>query len=81
MATCDVQKPLPHTFDTFPRSQELPILRSNQGNNVPASFTGWLHPVARDTPAEELRAHFESDGYLWVKNVLPREDVLDMREQ
>ncbi|CAD6588646.1 MAG: hypothetical protein ASARMPRED_003676 [Alectoria sarmentosa] len=27
-----------------------------------------------------MRARYEREGYLWVKNVIPREDVLDMRE-
>jgi len=33
-----------------------------------------------DTPLEEMRRRFEEDGYVFVKNVMPREDVLDMRE-
>jgi phytanoyl-CoA hydroxylase len=32
------------------------------------------------TPLEEMRRRFEEDGYIFVKNVMPREDVLDMRE-
>ncbi len=38
-------------------------------------------PTPCDTRIEEMRGRYERDGYIWVKNVLPREDVLDMREQ
>ena len=78
MASCDVQTPM---FDKVNLPPKLPILRSNQGNNVDAASTGWMQSVTTSTPREEMRARYERDGYLWVKNLLPREDVLDMREQ
>ena len=58
-----------------------PTLRSNEGNPIDVASTGWMHSVTTDTPIEEMRARYELDGYLWVKHLLPREDVLDMREQ
>lgn len=78
MASCDVQAPVP---DNVLSPQRLPTLRSNQGNHVEATSTGWMQSVSTDTPAEEMRARYDRDGYLWVKNLIPREDVLDMREQ
>lgn len=39
-----------------------------------------MQSVTADTSFEEMRARYERDGYLWVKNLIPREDVLDMRE-
>jgi phytanoyl-CoA hydroxylase len=33
-----------------------------------------------DTDLEEMRRRFNKDGYIFVKNVMPREDVLNMRE-
>ena len=40
----------------------------------------WLQPTPRDTPIEEMRARYERDGYVWLKNVIPRSDVYDCRE-
>ncbi|KAL8955832.1 MAG: hypothetical protein Q9183_006511 [Haloplaca sp. 2 TL-2023] len=55
-------------------------LRSNRGDYVDASSTGWMRPTPVDTPLEEMRRRYQEDGYIWVKNVIPREDVYDMRE-
>ena len=78
MASCDVQFPV---NDQIVTPQKLPTLRSNKGNHVDIASTGWMHFVTIDTTCEELRARYDRDGYLWVKNLIPREDVLDMREQ
>lgn len=61
--------------------RELPPLRSNRGTYVDPSITGWMRPTSRDAPLEEMRKRYRKDGYVWVKNLLPREDVYDMREQ
>ena len=78
MASCDVQTLL---HDSIIHPPKLPILRSNQGSHVEAASTGWMQSVTTDTPWEQMNARYERDGYLWVKNLIPREDVLDMREQ
>ena len=78
MAACDVQNPL---HDNLFSTKHLPTLRSNQGNHVDPASTGWMQSVTTDTPKEEMRTRYNRDGYLWVKNLIPREDVLDMREQ
>ena len=78
MALCDVQRPV---YDKIMFPQKLPSLRSNQGKHVDEASTGWMQSVAANTPFEEMRALYERDGYLWVKNLIPREDVLEMREQ
>ena len=61
--------------------QQLPSLRSNRGKYVDPSSTGWMRPTSRDTPMEEMRRRYNEDGYVWIKNLIPREDVYDMREQ
>lgn len=60
--------------------QQLPKLRSNYGKHLDQDTVGWLRPSSIDTPLEEMRRRFDEDGYVFVKNVMPREDVLDMRE-
>lgn len=78
MASCEVQ--IPVTDNVFSVNR-LPNPRSNQGNPVNAASTGWMNSVTTDTPKAEMRARYNRDGYLWVKNLIPREDVLHMREQ
>lgn len=59
----------------------LPSLRSNQGDYIDKSSTRWMRSTHPDTPLEEMRWRYKEDGYIWVKNVIPREAVYDMREQ
>ena len=40
-----------------------------------------LQAISKDTPLSEMRSRFDSDGYLFVKNLLPRENVLKVRQQ
>lgn len=40
-----------------------------------------LRPTPVDTPIEEARRRFDEDGYLFLKGLLPRQDVLRAREQ
>lgn len=40
-----------------------------------------LRPSDPSMPIEELRQRYEQDGYLFVKGLLPREDVLEMRRR
>jgi phytanoyl-CoA hydroxylase len=42
---------------------------------------GYLKATPVSTPIEEARQHFREDGYLFLKGLLPRADVLKAREQ
>ncbi|PVH98715.1 hypothetical protein DM02DRAFT_719194 [Periconia macrospinosa] len=42
---------------------------------------GVLKPSSPDLPLEELRRRYNEDGYLFLKGLLPREDVLKAREE
>ena len=42
---------------------------------------GDMRPTHKDTPIEEMRRRLDEDGYLFIKNVIPRADVLDVRKQ
>ena len=68
-----------HDNIMFP-PQQLPPLHSSHGNSIDAASTGWMRSVSKTTPWEEMRAQYEEDGYLWVKDLIPRDKVLDMRE-
>lgn len=81
MASANVQiGPLP-AHEVVNSFDDLPSLRSNQGGHVAQASTGWMLPTPRSIPIQEMRSRYERDGYIWVKNIIPRDDVLDMREQ
>jgi ectoine hydroxylase-related dioxygenase (phytanoyl-CoA dioxygenase family) len=42
---------------------------------------GWLAPTDPGRPVEALREQFREQGYLWLKNLLPRSKVLDFRRR
>jgi phytanoyl-CoA hydroxylase len=42
---------------------------------------GQLLPSSPDLPVEELRRRYNEDGYVFLKGLLPREDVLKAREE
>ena len=76
MAAAAVAIPQLHNED----SQGLPDrLRANRGT-VSQPQLGWLRPTPADTPIPQIRQRLEEDGYVWVKGILPRQDVLAMRE-
>jgi phytanoyl-CoA hydroxylase len=52
----------------------------NDGLLLPEQV-GPLKPSSPDLPLEELRRRYNEDGYLFLKGLLPREDVLKAREE
>lgn len=60
--------------------KELPRLRANQGEYVDKSSVSWMQATPSSAPPKEIRKRYEDDGYVWIKNLIPREDVYDMRE-
>lgn len=42
---------------------------------------GTLRPSTRDTPIAELQQRLEEDGYLFIKNLIPRGEVLKVRKK
>ncbi|KAK4539808.1 hypothetical protein LTR36_010342 [Oleoguttula mirabilis] len=60
--------------------QQLPKLRSNYGAYLDRTSVGWMKETPIDTPLEEMRRRFDEDGYIFVKGVMPREDVYDVRQ-
>ena len=70
-----------HGLSFEPISQEVPRIRSNEGDYVEQNSLGWMRPTQSDTTLDEMWRRFEDDGYLLIKGLIPRQDVLDMREQ
>ncbi|KIW64175.1 hypothetical protein PV04_09128 [Phialophora macrospora] len=65
---------------TTPGPKDLPEkVRAIQGF-IPRPTLGWLRETPADTPLEEIRRRLFEDEYVFVKGLLPRDDVLKMRE-
>lgn len=64
----------------YDEKRKPPVVGSNQGR-IGNEHIRWLRPTTTDTPLEEMRDRLEQDGYLFVKNLLPREDVLKVRAE
>lgn len=60
--------------------EKIPQLYVNDGPLAPEQVT-WLRPSYPDEPIEELRKRYDEDGYLFLKGIFPREDVLKAREE
>lgn len=76
MATAAVAQPQ-HAFNTIGKLPET--FRVNAGS-LPQTKLGWLRSSPADLPIAELRKRLEQDQYVFVKGLIPREDVLAMRE-
>ena len=42
---------------------------------------GRLRPTSKDTPLTEMKQKLSDDGYLFIKNLIPREDVFHVRKR
>lgn len=79
MAAAVQSTPVP-AHELIYEPQQLPKLRSNYGKYLDQTTVGWMRPTPISTPIEEMRRRFDTDGYIFVKNLIPREDVLDVRQ-
>jgi phytanoyl-CoA hydroxylase len=63
------------------RTKLLPSgIGANQGI-IEDDHIGWLRPTAKDAPPSEIRKRLQEDGYVFVKGLIPREDVMRTRKQ
>jgi len=63
--------------------RELTAELSSNGYNLDMrpERLGWLTPTDPGLPIEQLREQYRAQGYLWLKNILPRQKVLAFRER
>lgn len=60
----------------------LPLgMAFNNGDHLDYQKVGLMQPTAKDAPLEEMRQKMKETGYVFVKGLIPREDVLDVRER
>ena len=55
-------------------------LHVNDGK-LPPEMIAPLKPTTLDTSMEEVRRRYEADGYVFLKGLIPRQDVLKAREE
>ncbi|KAL9614429.1 MAG: hypothetical protein Q9167_001100 [Letrouitia subvulpina] len=55
-------------------------IRSNEGT-IDDKYLGQLRPTPKDTPLPQMQRRLKEDGYLFVKNLIPRDDVLRVRKE
>jgi len=70
---------MPHALSTESGWPGVP-LRVNDGP-LEQPEVGQLRPTTLDTPIDEVQRRFKTDGYVFLKGLLPREDVLKAREE
>ncbi|KAF8857351.1 hypothetical protein BDZ45DRAFT_705223 [Acephala macrosclerotiorum] len=67
---------------TSPKPDTTPKFSvTSSAATIESSRLAPLRPTTLDTPLEEMRARYQKDGYLFVKSVLPPEDVIQARQQ
>ncbi|KAK5048680.1 hypothetical protein LTR84_005771 [Exophiala bonariae] len=58
----------------------MEVLAVNDGLLTAGQY-GYLKPTTLDTPIEQARQQFKKEGYLFIKGLIPRRDVLKAREE
>lgn len=66
---------------SVPLSLGLPVPVGSNKGKVAQENLAWLRPTYKDTPIAEMRDRLKEDGYLFLKNLIPREDVLKVRSE
>lgn len=62
----------------IPRFQE-PLQSNGFALEMRPERLGWLEPSSPSEPIQTLQDRFLERGFVWLKNLLPREDVLEFR--
>jgi phytanoyl-CoA hydroxylase len=66
-------------IDPAQSAKILPPLHVNDGPLKPENV-GYLRTTPKETPIDEVRQRLQEDGYVLLKGILPRQDVLTARE-
>jgi phytanoyl-CoA hydroxylase len=56
-------------------------LKNLTGDVLDESGIGWLRESSVTTSIEDMRKRYLEDGYVFLKSLIPRDDVLDVREE
>jgi ectoine hydroxylase-related dioxygenase (phytanoyl-CoA dioxygenase family) len=64
-----------------PRLVETTLVSNGFNLDTAPERLGWLVPSPADRPVRQLWDQFRAQGYLWLKGLLDREEVLDFRRR
>jgi phytanoyl-CoA hydroxylase len=78
MAT-DIQQSVPVLQGSV--SEYFPNGFGQNGGRIDNTHIGLMWPTPATTPISEMRERLKADGYLFVKGLIPRKDVLQARER
>lgn len=53
----------------------------NNGDRLSHDKVGLMQPTPKDTPFDEMRQKMKETGYVFIKGLIPRDDVLRVREK
>jgi ectoine hydroxylase-related dioxygenase (phytanoyl-CoA dioxygenase family) len=76
-------KAMENDVKTQSGSRELSFRLTSNGyelSHAPERL-GWLAPTDPGIPVERLREQYRAQGYIWLKDVLPRRKVLEFRRR
>lgn len=62
-----------------PRPLQTLLVSNNHPLEMTSERLGWLVPTDSGLPMAQLRAHYQEQGYLWLKGILDRTEVLAFR--
>ncbi|KAJ5925634.1 hypothetical protein N7454_008273 [Penicillium verhagenii] len=80
MAAAATYLPVPPPVLNASIQENLPEGLGQNGGRVSTEKIGFLRPTPVTMPVDEMRQRLKQDGYLFVKGLIPRRDVLDARE-
>lgn len=60
---------------------DFPLISNGFTLDTRPERLGWLEPTNPNRPIGELREQYQAQGYLWLKDILPRAEVLDFRRR
>ena len=63
------------------RTLSAPLVSNGYTLDTTPARLGWLTPSDPAAPMPQLVEQYQSQGYLWLKGILNRDDVLDFRER
>lgn len=61
--------------------REQPLVSNGFTLSTAPDRLGWLTPSDPKRPMAELREQYDAQGYLWLRGLLPRGEVLDFRRR
>ena len=63
------------------RFHEGSLISNGYSLSIAPHRLGWLEPTDSSLPMKKLREQYQVQGYLWLKGILKRSEVLDFRRR